>query len=150
MSESPRDFLRRVLALPLEEQREALLPAYRATMGAFGRDMALNTLAFADDYVFRLAGSVRIPGFPDELHGRESYERQQVEVLDHLNVQNVIVDDVMPLGDGRVAAFYRFVVGAGTGTIEQQCLDLHEFRDGELIRQTVWFDRADGLRELGL
>ena len=34
--------------------------------------------------------------------------------------------------------------------MEQQFLDVHEFRDGALLSQTVWWDREEGLRELGL
>ncbi len=150
MSDALRDFLRGVLVLPVDEQREALIPGYRFAYEAYTSDLDLNTASFADDYVFRMAGTRRIPGFPDELHGAAGYKREQSRMLEDLNVERIELDDVRPLGDGRVVSLYRFVIRTGAGTIDQQALDLHEFRDGQLLRQTVWFDRDEGLRELGL
>ena len=69
---------------------------------------------------------------------------------DVVDIERVELDDVMILDDGRVAAFVRFVIRAGRGTFDQQFLDVHEFRDGALVRQTVWWDREEGLRELKL
>ena len=60
------------------------------------------------------------------------------------------LDDLLMLPDGRVAALVRFVIRAGAGTFDQQFLDVHEFRDGALVSQTVWWDREEGLRELDL
>lgn len=103
----------------------------------------------ADDYEFRMAGTNRLPGF-GVFRGREEYISEQTRLLEHLDVDHVELDDLIPLGDGRVAMLMRFVVRAGETTIDQLALDFHEFRDGELIRQTLWFDRDEGLRELGL
>lgn len=149
MTDSVREYLRHVFTLPLDEQREALLPGYRKAYDAYGRDWEANTAAMADDYVFRSAGSRRLPGF-GEFRGREGYLRAHREMLEVLDVERVVLDDVRPIGEGRVVALLRFVVRAGDGTVDQQFLDYHEYRDGELIRQTVWFDREEGLRDLGL
>lgn len=143
--------IREVLALPLEQRREALLPMYEATYGAYNRDWDLNTASFADDYQFVAEGTARLPGLADSWHGRDGYLAAHAALLDIVDIERVEVDDVLPLADGRVAAFIRFVIHAGDGTFDQQFLDVHEFNeDGALIRQSVWFDREEGLRELGL
>jgi hypothetical protein len=103
----------------------------------------------ADDYEFHWAGASRMIDL-DTFHGRDEYIREQTRLLEHLNVARIELDDVIPLGDGAVVALFRFVVRAGDGTIDQQVLDHHVFRDGELVQQTMWFDREEGLRELGL
>ena len=101
--------------------------------------------------MFEARGSTRMPGLPDSVSGRDGYVQMHSYMLDDLNVERVEVDDLRVLGERRVATFLRFVVRAGDGTIDQHCLDLHDFReDGALIRQTVWLDQAEGVRELGL
>lgn len=141
--------MRRVLASPLDEQREQLLPLYRAAYGAYGQDWEFNTAAIGPDYELVVAGSRPLPEFHG-IHGRDGYIAAHQRVLEFLNVERVEVDDVLPLGDGRVVALTRFVIGVGDSTIDQQALDHHVFEDGLLRRQTVWFDREEGLRELGL
>ncbi len=123
---------------------------YRAVYEAYARDWELNTAAFADDYEFRAAGTARLPGMPDRWYGREGYIAAHASLLEIVEVERVLLDDVIPLPDGRVAAFVRFVIRAGEGSFDQQFLDVHEFRDGALVSQTVWWDREEGLRELGL
>jgi hypothetical protein len=142
-------FILRALALPLDQQRDALWPAYAAVYGAYGNDWELNTAPIHEDWEIVFAGSRKIPGL-GEMRGREGYIREQTAMLEHLNVERVQLDDLRPLGNDRVVAFIRFVIRAGDGTIDQQALDHHEFRDGLVVRQTVWFDREEGLRELGL
>ena len=104
----------------------------------------------ADDYEFRAGGSSQVPGLDRVHHGREGYLTAHQQILEVVDIEACIFEDLLPLGDDRVVSFTRFVIRAGDGTIEQPCMELHEFRDGELIRQTYWFDRAEGLRELGL
>jgi hypothetical protein len=124
---------------------------YRAVYGSYNRDWDLNTAAFADDYEFVAAGTARLPGLADRWTGREGYLSAHAVLLDVVDIERVELDDVLPLEDGRVAAFVRFVIRAGERTVDQQFLDLHEFRsDGALVKQTVWWDREEGLRELGL
>ena len=124
---------------------------YRATYDAYARDWALNTASFADDYEFRAAGTARLPGLPDAWYGREGYIEAHTGLLEVIDIERVVLDDLLLLRDGRVAAFVRFVIRAGDGTFEQQFLDVHEFGDdGALLSQTVWWDREEGLRELGL
>lgn len=141
--------MRAVLALPLDEQRERLLPLYRAAYDAYGRDWEFNTAAIGPDYTLVVAGSRPLPEF-DHVHGREGYIQAHRRVLEFLDIERVEVDDVRPLGGGRVVAFTRFIIRVGDATIDQQALDHHEFEDGLLRRQTVWFDREEGLRDLGL
>ena len=144
-----QDYLRAALALPVDEQRAALWPGYTRIYRAYGRDWEVNTAAIADDYVFSTSGAGRILGL-GELHGAADYVREHSRMLELLHVERVELDDLRPLGDNRVVTFIRLVIRAGEGEIEQQALDYHEFRDGLLARQIVWFDREEGLRELGL
>lgn len=144
-----REFFRHALALPLEQQREVLLEPFRQGYTAYGRDWEVNTAAFSDDYVFRNAGTRPLVGFADA-HGREGYIAYHARMLETLNVVALELDDIRPLGENRVLVFARVVIRAGAGTIDQQVLDLSEWRDGEIFRQTLWFDREEGLRELGL
>ena len=105
----------------------------------------------ADEYEFHACGTRWIPGMPKVQHGREGYLAAHRALLDHIDVARVEVDDVIPLEGRRVVGLLRFVIRAGDGTIDQQFLDLHEYReDGALVRQSVWFDREEGMRELGL
>jgi hypothetical protein len=121
----------------------------RATYDAYGRDWEFNTASLADDYEFHMAGANRIPGI-DIWRGPDGYVAGQRHFLEFLDVDRVELDDLIPLGSGRVVALMRFVVRAGSGTIDQQALDVIDFRDGQVYRQTMWFDRDEGLRELGL
>lgn len=92
-----------------------------------------------------------MPGLPDSWRGREGYLAAHATLLEVLDIERVELDDLIMLPDGRVAAFVHFVIRAGKGTFDQQFLDVHEFRDdGALVSQTVWWDREEGLRELGL
>ena len=144
-----QEYMRHALALPLAQQRDALWPGYVQTYAAYGRDWDVNTATIADDYEFSTSGPGRILGF-EKIRGPEEYVREHRRLLEELDVERVELDDVRPLGDGRVVTFIRLVIRAGGGTIEQQALDYHEFRDGLLTRQVVYFDREEGLRELGL
>ena len=124
---------------------------YQAVYAAYQRDWEFNTAAMADEYVFEARGTKRIPGLPDSVHGREGYLAMHRQLLESLDVDRVELDDVIPLEGRRVLALLRFVIRAGDGTFDQQFLDLHTFReDGALVRQTIWIDREEGLRELGL
>ena len=105
---------------------------------------------FADDYEFCAAGTARLPGMPDTWRGRDGYLAAHATLLEVVDIERVELDDVIVLDDDRVVALVRFVIRAGAGTFDQQFLDLHEFRDGLLVSQTVWWDREEGLRELGL
>ena len=144
-----QEFMRGALALPIDQQRDALLDAYRRAYAAYGRDWTMNTAAIADDFEFRSRGSRRLPEF-GEIRTRDDYVREHERMLEILDVERIEVDDLLPLGDGRIAAYLRFVIRVGDGTIDQQALDVHEFRDGLLFRQTVYLDREEGLRDLGL
>ena len=62
----------------------------------------------------------------------------------------VDIDDVIPLGDARVVVLSRMSIRANDVLVEQQLLELHEFRDGLLHRHGYWFDRDEGRAELGL
>ena len=124
---------------------------YRATYAAYNRDWDLNTASMTDDYEFRAAGSKRFPGLPERWRGREGYLAAHADLLEVMDIDRVELDDVVPLADGRVVAFVHFVIRAGDRTFDQHFLDVHEFReDGALATQTVWFDREEGMRELGL
>ena len=124
---------------------------YAATYAAYNVDWDRNTAVMADEYQFEAAGSARLPGLEVSWTGREGYLRAHADLLETIDVERVVLDDVIPMPDGRVAALARFVIRSGEGTFDQQFLDVHEFReDGALVRQTVWFDREEGLRELGL
>ncbi len=131
-------------------RRGALMPFYRVAYWTHNRNWWLNTLAMADDYVFMAGGSTRVPGLPDRFVGRDGYVAAQRQMLDVVDVARVEVDDLIPLDRSRVAVLSRFVIRAGGGTVDQLCLELHEFRRGAMVRQTYWFDREEGLRELGL
>jgi ketosteroid isomerase-like protein len=143
-------YARSTLALPLEQQRDILLPAYRAAYAAYGVDWDLNTAVMADDHVFIAGGSSRLPGLPERTVGREAYLDAQRQLLEAVDVARIELDDVIPLGDGRVATMTRFVIRTGGGEVEQQCMGLHEYRDGEIVRQTYWFDRDEGRAAIGL
>ena len=148
---SRRDLVRRVMAMPLELQRDALIPGYRVIYGAYGVDWDLNTASLAESYIGRIEGTYFLPDIPTEWSGREGYLEVHKRLRSVLNVERVELDDVIPLGDGRVAALIRFVIDAGGGTtIDQQVLDFHEIRDGEVVLQRIWLNREEGLRELGL
>lgn len=131
-------------------RRGALLPLYRVGYWTHNRNWWLNTRAMADDYAFLAAGSARVPGLAQRFEGRTGYLAAQRQLLDAVDVKRVRVDDVLPLGRDRVVVLSRFEIGAGSNTIDQHCLELHEFRRGALVRQTYWFDRDEGRRELGL
>ena len=118
---------------------------------AYAVDWDLNTAGFAeDDYVFRAAGTARMPGLPDTWFGRDGYLAAHSTLLEVLDIEAVVLDDVTFLPDGRVAAFVHFEIRTAAGLMEQQFLDVHEFREGAIVSQTVWWDREEGLRELGL
>lgn len=143
-------YLRAALALPLEQQREALMPAYLAAYDAYGVNWELNTAAMADEHVFLAGGSSRLPGLPRRTVGAAGYLDAQCQLREALDVARIELDEVIPLGSSRVVAMTRFVISAGGGEVEQQCMELHEFRDGELVRQTYWFDRDEGRAAIGL
>ena len=105
----------------------------------------------ADEYEFHAAGSRWVPGLPRTMYGRDGYMAVHRQLLEALDVRAVEVIDLFVLGERRAAALLRFVIRAGEGTIDQQCLDVHDFReDGALVRQTIWFDVDEGRRELGI
>ena len=146
-----RALVRQVMAMPLELQRDALIPGYQVIYGAYGVDWDLNTASLAEAYTGRIEGTYFLPDIPQHWSGREGYLEVHKKLREVLNVRRVELDDVIPLGDGRVAALIRFVIDAGgDATIDQQVLDWHEFRDGEVVLQRIWLNREEGLRELGL
>ena len=138
------------LALPLEEQREALMPLYAEVYEAYGVDWDTNTQLFHDDYVFEGRGSIVFPGLPRRVEGRDGYIDGHEQLLEVIDVARVETEEIVPLGDGRVVILTRFVMRAGDGEFAQQALELHEFRDGLLHRHYYWFHRDEGRRELGL
>ena len=142
---------RRIFALPLERQREALLPVYEEIYAAYAVDWETNTGSFdRDDYEFALRGTVPFPGLPERVEGLEGYVAGHRELLDVVDLVRVQIDDLIPLGDGRVVVLTRYVVRAGDGEVEQQILELHQFRDGLLWRHYYWFHRDEGRQELGI
>lgn len=150
MREAAIAALRAALALPLEEQREALLPLYRQAYAAYQVDWELNSIAMADDHVFEAGSANTVPGLPRRVVGRAGYIEAQERMLEDLDVARMELDELIPLGDSRVAVLTRFVIRAGDGEVDQQCIELHEFRDGEFVHQTFWFDRDEGRRAIGL
>jgi hypothetical protein len=144
------DWIAATLERPLQDQRAPLLDIYREVYATYGKDWDANTETFADDYVFEGRGSVFLPGLPERIEGRDGYIAAQKQLLEVVDIVRVDIDDLVPLGEDRVAVFSRFVVRAGDGAFDQQVLELHEYRDGRLRRQIYWFDREEGLRELGL
>ena len=142
--------VRAVLALPPRPRKAVLMPLYRFVYRTHGRHWRLNTLAMAPDYVFVAGGSSRVPGLPDRVEGRAGYVAAQRQMLDAVDIARVEVEDILPLSGDRVVVLSRFVIGSTGGTVFQQCLELHEFRRGAFVRQTYWFDREEGRRELGL
>ena len=139
-----------IFALPAEEQRDALMPIYREIYDSYNVDWAKNTELFHDDYVFEGRGSISFPGMPQRVVGIEAYIEGHSEMAQIVDVESVDIDDLIPLGEGRVVVLSRVVVRAGGGRIDQQVLELHEFLDGLLHRQYYWFHRDEGRRELGL
>lgn len=142
--------LRAALALPHPLRRIALLPLYRAAYATYNRHWGLNTAGMAEDYVYIAAGSRRVPGLPAHVTGRAGFIAVQKQLLEVLDVARVALDGIVPLDGQRVIVHSRFVIRAAGGEVDQHCLELHEFRRGALVRQTYWFDRDEGRRELGL
>lgn len=139
-----------IFALPLEQQREALLPVYHEIYSHYDVDWEKNTELFHEDYVFEGRGSIQLPGFPQRVEGRAGYIEGHSQLNEIVDVERVDIDDLTPLGDARVIVFSRMFMRAGGGRLEQQLMELHEFRDGLLHRQFYWFHRDEGRRELGL
>ena len=139
-----------IFAMPLEQQREALFPVYLEIYSHYAVDWQKNTELFHDDYVFEGRGSILFPGLPQRIEGREGYIDGQKQLNEVVQMVRVGIDDLMPLGDGRVVVLTRFVMTTGGVEVEQQALELHEFRDGLLHRHHYWFHRDEGLQELGL
>ena len=139
--------VRRMLALPLDEQRAALFPFYEAAYARYGVDWETNTALMAPDYVFEKGGTSSLPGLPERIEGAQGYVEAQKALMEVVPIVRVAVDDVIPLGENRVAVLSRFVLESG---IEQQLLELHEFSDGLLRHQLFWFDREEGLRDVGV
>lgn len=137
-------------ALPIDQQREALMPFYLEVYEAYNVDWERNTELFHDDYVFVGRGSVVFPGLPQRVEGREAYVAGHKQLTEVVDVKRVEIDELIPLGDARVVVLTRFVMGMGGAEFEQQALELHEFRDGLLHRHNYWFHRDEGRRELGL
>lgn len=146
----PRARARAIQALPLEEQREPLLALYRELYAAYGSDWETNTVLMADDYEFIARGTTPLPGLPDRFVGRDGYLEAQRQLREVIEVLRTDVDDVIPLDEGRVVSLSRIVFRAGGTEFEQQLCELHEIEDGLLRRHNYWFDRGEGLRELGL
>lgn len=88
-----------------------------------------------------------MPGIDGDLIGRDAYTESQSQAVDLLGGASVRIDDLLPRGDGRVIVVSHLELQGG---LSQQMLELHEWGGGELVRQTVWFDREEGRRELGL
>ena len=139
-----------IFELPVEQQREALLPVYEEIYSHYNVDWAKNTELFHDDYVFIGRGSIPFPGFPQRVVGVDAYIEGHREMNEMVDVERVVIDDLIPLGDARVIVLTRILMRAGDGRLEQQLLELHEFRDGLLHRQYYWFHRDEGRQELGL
>lgn len=70
------------------------------------------------------------------------------QVIEIAGLDGVEVEDVEPLGDGVVNVVSLLVMQGRTLT--QQMIERHVFRDGRLWRQTMWFDRDEGRREMGV
>ena len=138
------------LALPVAEQREALMPLYLDIYSHYDVDWEKNTELFHDDYVFEGRGSIVFPGLPQRIEGRQGYIDGQKQLNEVVDMKSVEIDDLIPLGDDRVIVLTRFVMTTGGVEFEQQALELHEFRDGMLHRHYYWFHRDEGRRELGL
>jgi ketosteroid isomerase-like protein len=113
---------------------------------SYGIDWAANTATLADDYEFRQAGTARVPGLP-EVIGKDEYVPVHAQVIEIAGLDSVEVEDVEPRGDGVVVVLSVLVVQGGA--FRQQIIELHVFRDGHLWRQTMWFDRDEGRREIG-
>lgn len=124
---------------------------YRAVYQAYGTDWRLNTAPMAEEYEFVAAGSTWFPGLPRHERGRDGYMRIHRQLLEALAVKGVELEELHIVGERRVAALLRFVVGSHDVTVDQRCLDVHDFReDGALVRQTVYFDIEEGMRAVGL
>lgn len=151
MSEDLQEHSQHALALPVPQQRDALLPLYREIYSHYNVDWDRNTQLFADDFEVAGRGSMHLPGLPERVEGRDGYVDAHLQLIAVVDVLRVDVDDLIPLGDGRVVVLSRFVLRAGGSQIDQQVLELHEFGDdGLLRRQYYWFSRDEGFAELGL
>ena len=139
-----------IFAMPLEQQREALLPVYLEIYSQYAVDWQKNTELFHDDYVFEGRGSIVFPGLPQRIEGRDGYIDGQQQLNEVVQMERVEIDDLIPLGGGRVVLLTRFVMTTGGVQVEQQALELHEFCDGLLHRHHYWFLRDEGRWDLGL
>jgi ketosteroid isomerase-like protein len=145
----------RVLSMRPSRRRDALLVyGFRRGYAAYNRrDWVVNTLHMDQrEYVFRFAGSQRPPGTRETYRGVEGYLEfieQWIEVIDANRFE---IESVTGLGSSRVLGLSRhYGEGAGSGlSYATRSADLHEFRQGRVVRQTFWVDRQEALRELGV
>jgi ketosteroid isomerase-like protein len=142
------------LRLPSGPLRSALLRyGYRRAYAAWNRrDWEINTLAMADDYEFRGHEGIRLPETQEVSYGREGYLEQARDLFEAWDELKIVLEDVLDAGPNRLIVLTRFFsTGRESGMLlDTPAADVHVFRDGQVIRQDLWGDRAAALRSVGL
>jgi hypothetical protein len=143
-----------VMARGGPDLEEVVRRGFRSSYAAFTRrDWELNTLYQDADVVFG-AGDIfgNLPGGEPEYHGIEGYLRAQEQLLEVWGDLRLELAGIAACDETSVTTILRFVGSAGRSGLELETIGLshHRFRDGLVVDQTYWFDRAAGLKALGL
>lgn len=151
-----RHAFRVVLGWPSLLGRDALIGyTYRRAYAAFNRrDWELNTLLHdRRDYVLR-AGGMRLlnPDAKEEYRGIDDYIEANLQFESGWRELKVRFDGYVEAEPGVLVALIAFVAVADQSGIhlDQSGADIHRFRDGYLVSQTFYWDRAAGLRSVGI
>jgi hypothetical protein len=149
---------RTLLEAPPAPDRAAMLKrAYTRAYAAFARrDWELNTLTHhPTDYLFR-TGDFRqlLPDVADVYRGPGGYiEAMELWLAAWAEVEvEVEVEDVLDTGGSRTVALNTVHLRGGASGVDivQPMADLHTWRDGWMVEQQYWWDRAAALRAAGL
>jgi ketosteroid isomerase-like protein len=103
---------------------------------------------WAEDAVYREG-----PGWPDAgvYRGRAAALERMQSLIDLLGPIEVVLDDLIDVGDGRFVACTRIVgQGADDAPYTQSFAVVHRLRDGLVVEADYYLDRAQALETVGL
>jgi hypothetical protein len=136
-------------------RRALLVYFYRRAYAAYNRqDWELNTLLHEPDSFQLNPGDLPriMPDAEPSYTGIEGYLRAQLRWVEVWRAPKVQFEDLVEAEPGTYVALIRFVgEGAGSGMrLDQPLADVHRIRAGRVVSQTMYWDRAAGLRATGL
>jgi ketosteroid isomerase-like protein len=136
--------------------RDALIRyAYRRSYAAYGRgDWEFNTLLLhPDDYVIRFWEAGRfMPDANEEYRGLEGYLEAALEWMSAWREPRLLYENHFEVESGLLVSMWRFEgVAQGSGIrLDQAGADVLRLRDGYVVSQTFYWDRAKALESVGL